>query len=125
MIFDFETFMVFVLCAMAVATVSLTLTRSKGARWLRDKLPQNMFWQGLFGCPYCMAHWVALVPLWISDGSWLALGILYFASVALATIFMGIMSKLMLMGESEIKFLQEEYVKCRKELSRLGNSSSA
>lgn len=59
-------FAVLTLIALAVAAISMTITKSrafKGFRgWIKDRIK---ILHGLFGCPYCMSHWIALAGIWI------------------------------------------------------------
>lgn len=47
--------------ALAVASVSMTITKAKVFAPLREWVMDLNEWLGdLFSCPYCMSHWVAL-----------------------------------------------------------------
>lgn len=53
-------FQVFVL-SLVVATVSMTLSKAKIFKSLREFLEKKSQWLGeLIHCPYCTSHWVAL-----------------------------------------------------------------
>lgn len=46
---------------MAVAAISILLTKAKVTRWFRDWLAKRTsfvgrYFNGLFRCPYCMSH---------------------------------------------------------------------
>ena len=63
---NLTAFAVLALLALAVAAISMTITKSrafKGFRgWIKDKVK---ILSGLFDCPYCMSHWGALAVVWI------------------------------------------------------------
>lgn len=49
-----------VIVSLAVATVSLTMTRAIISKPLRTWLKSKNKWLGeLFSCPYCFSHWVS------------------------------------------------------------------
>lgn len=50
----------FVVISLAVATVSLTMTRAVISKPFRTWLKSKNKWFGeLFSCPYCFSHWVS------------------------------------------------------------------
>src|SRR5580765_5058624 len=55
----------------ATGVASLTITRSRPLRPVRDWVRSKSDWWGaLISCPYCMAHWVAAVfSIW-SFATW-------------------------------------------------------
>ena len=74
--------------ALATAAISMTLTKSSLFNWLQvTKLTQ---------CPYCMAHWIALI---LVCGTWEGhlgdLAIYSFAVVALSVVPMYIINAFM------------------------------
>jgi len=83
--------------ALAIGTVSMTITKANVFAWLRNWLDdRNDFLADLFSCPYCMSHWVALgvmfmyQPLLIDTGSrWPDLAVSWFALVALGSLAAG------------------------------------
>ena len=94
--------------AFAIGAVSLTITKADLFAWFRDWLdrrarkPRSLLrhpfgWLStLFDCPYCMAHWITFVvmfvykPLLISTGrEWPDLIVTYFALVALGSLVSG------------------------------------
>lgn len=47
--------------ALAVAVVSITATKAKVSKPLRDRIKSRNAWVGeLVSCPYCFSHWLAL-----------------------------------------------------------------
>jgi uncharacterized membrane-anchored protein len=51
---------VVVFLALAVSTLSMTITKAKVSKPLRDAIAKRSKWFGeLFSCPYCMSHWLA------------------------------------------------------------------
>jgi len=86
-----------VVMALAIGTVSMTITKANVFEWLRSWLEdRNDFLADLFSCPYCMSHWIALgvmfmyQPLLIDTGSrWPDLMISWFALVALGSLAAG------------------------------------
>ena len=86
-----------VVMALAIGTVSMTITKANVFEWLRDWLDKkNDFLADLFSCPYCMSHWVALVlmfvyqPLVLDTGNkWPDLAVSWFALVALGSLAAG------------------------------------
>lgn len=95
----------------ALATVSVTISRSTFTMFMRDWLDDKVPIIGkLLSCPYCVAHWIALpvsfVLFW-DTGIFFAL-FYGFAVIGMATIIMGLMMKLFLWQEDEIKYLREQ-----------------
>jgi len=89
--------------AVAVGTMSLTLTKGEIFDWLRvwlEDRDDKAGWRwlsGLFGCPYCMAHWMALgamflyQPLILDTGNrWPDLAVSWLVLVALSSIVSGL-----------------------------------
>lgn len=76
--------------ALAVAAVSLTVTKSSIFQPLRDRWEGIPFLGKLVQCPYCFSHWVAmgLVALHVTDPmEWF---ILSFAVIGLTAIISGV-----------------------------------
>ena len=92
-----------VVMALAVGTVSMTITKANIFAWLRDWMDRLadhhsfMEWfADLFQCPYCMSHWIALglmliyQPLLLDTGNkWPDLVVSWFALVALGALSAG------------------------------------
>lgn len=78
---------------IATGTASFTLTKSKVFASLRSWIAAKNKWLGdLFGCPYCMSHWLAAIAMaiyrprflhtfWIAD-----YGVAWLFMVFLATL---------------------------------------
>ena len=49
--------------AVATASMAVTLTKTPMFNFVREWLPEDGKLQELWGCPYCMSHWVA--AFWI------------------------------------------------------------
>lgn len=94
--------------AVAVGTVTLTLSRSQLTKGIRHRMIALPYMLGeLINCPYCLAHWVAgVAALPISDGfmSWL---VTTFVLTGLSVLFMGVVQKLWMMQETELENLRE------------------
>lgn len=109
----------FVLVALAISAVSLTVTRSHlFERWrdyLQDHRPNDLFTQTVT-CPYCFAHWAALVPAfwWTAIffyaptriAAWALFITSWLAFVAASALIMGAMIKLLLHSEWEMEKLK-------------------
>lgn len=52
-----------VMFAIATASIAMTLTKTPLFNFIRDRIEQWPMIHHLWGCPYCMAHWIAL--MWI------------------------------------------------------------
>jgi len=73
------------LAALACASVSMTVARSRLFRPLREWLVRRSAWLGkLVTCPYCFSHWVALT-LVLALG-WLGWRALIFDTFAVVTL---------------------------------------
>jgi hypothetical protein len=46
--------------ALSSASISFTLTKTPMFDFVRRLLPEEGMLQELWGCPYCMSHWVAM-----------------------------------------------------------------
>ncbi len=55
---DMNDVVLLIWLAVATASLSYTITMTTMFDWLRDRLPDGMFFN-LMVCPYCMAHWIA------------------------------------------------------------------
>ncbi len=66
----------YIIVALAVASSSVTITRSSVFKPLRDKFD----WK-LLHCPYCLSHWIAAPFAWMFG----IVGV--FAVIGLSTIF--------------------------------------
>lgn len=86
-----------VVMALAVGTVSMTITKANIFEWLRNWIEtKNDFLADLFSCPYCMSHWIALGlmflyrPLILDTGNqWPDLFVSWFALVGLGSLVSG------------------------------------
>jgi hypothetical protein len=53
-----------VIVSLAVSTVSMTMTKAKISKPLREYIKSRNAWlHGLFSCPYCFGHWVSFVAV--------------------------------------------------------------
>ena len=49
-----------ILLALAVASTSVTLSKSNATEWLRQQISKLGKWpEELIHCPYCLSHWIA------------------------------------------------------------------
>jgi len=91
-----------VVMALAIGTVSMTITKASFFEWFRNWLEDHTdFLADLFSCPYCMSHWVALgvmflyQPLILDTGNkWPDLMMSWFALVALGSLVAGAISRI-------------------------------
>ena len=87
--------------ALAVSTVSMTATKAKISKPLRERITSQSKWLGeLVSCPYCFSHWASIVavavvqPRPVSTGFWpVDLAISALAIVALAAFSCGLIYK--------------------------------
>lgn len=88
----------FVIVSMAVATISMTLSKGKIFDSLREWIDERSdFFGDLIHCPYCTSHWVAFgaclvfQPTLISCGFWILDVILTAFAVTMASsVFAGL-----------------------------------
>lgn len=93
--------------AAAVATCSMTVTKSKITQPFRENGPEWM--QHLFSCPYCMNHWFALFVVVLDLQAPIRLGtfvIVVLTIIAFATIIAGVMIRLLFIPEGEKEVLK-------------------
>jgi len=82
------TFGNLLLLSLAVASISITITKSNAMEWFRKRVSKlGSLVEELFHCPYCLNHWLATigVALWFK-GSAYELIILIMATVTLASL---------------------------------------
>jgi hypothetical protein len=87
-----------IVVAMAVATISMTLSKGKVFIGLREWIDNRSdFFGDLIHCPYCTSHWVAFFaclvfqPILITSGIWIFDIILSaFAVTMMASVFSGL-----------------------------------
>lgn len=118
----------FFMTSIAVATASVTLTRSSIFTHVRLYIAKgSSFFGDLFHCPYCMAHWLAFCCVLyekyrIMDSvfmSWLAL-------VGTSAVVIGIITKLISFKEGEnglIDRLREALKKASEKIKELENTT--
>lgn len=85
----------FILIAMAVASVSLTITKTYAFDWLREFLLENhaLTLHKLFSCPFCLSHWFCLFLIFDRiDGSIVYKLICVFANITLTSLFIGLIN---------------------------------
>lgn len=110
----FEALMVYLIVAISIAAASITLTRARIFKPLRDRaMNSNYLLFKLVSCPYCMSHWLAAVFVpWtlftISDVIWLDGLMTWFFLVGLAAMFEGFMMNQLHMQETYIQELEDE-----------------
>lgn len=122
----------FIVLAMAVAAMSLTLAKAKVTSRLRGWLLTKVPWLGeMVQCIYCVSHWiafgVALVVMPLQPyPDWLNLLITTFSLVGLAAIINGAAIKLLHWDQQELNDLrlaleikEEEIDKARVEYLKL------
>lgn len=84
--------------ALAIAAVSMTITKSRVFSGFRGWTKKNLkFVSGLFECPYCIAHWFALAAAWVYKPIIVTSGLVavdiivaMFSLVAVSSIFCGV-----------------------------------
>ncbi len=89
-----------ILIALATASMTLTISRSKAFSWFRNSFIGNAKIRELVRCHYCLGHWVALWWLLISpsvrvmavttSGPVYNFLVNWFAVVAIASFMMGL-----------------------------------
>lgn len=108
----------FVLLSVACGVVSLTLTYTPLTRPIRHKLIGAPLMLGeLASCPYCMAHWIALLlAFWIGGN---LVHILFHAAVITggAALFCGILLRLFLFREGELQEMRMLVIEAKNALS--------
>jgi len=89
--------------AFAVASISLTVTRSKIFERPRVRIQEKFKWVGeLISCPYCFSHWVSLILVIMYRPSflphvWMPLDITItaFIIVGMGAIIIGVVSRIL------------------------------
>ena len=87
-----------IVAALAVSAVSLTMTKARLTRPLRQSVGSRSAWLGeLFDCPYCFSHWVSFAAVAVARPVVTSTGLLLidllisaFAVIALAAMFSGL-----------------------------------
>lgn len=101
MYLDYEGLQALCFIALAVASISMTITKAKVFAFAREVIADTNEWLGeLFNCPYCMSHWVSLAAMLVFDPivlvspapafSWIAT---YFALVTISSVTGGLIYK--------------------------------
>jgi ABC-type transport system involved in cytochrome c biogenesis permease subunit len=112
----------FILTAVAIAALSLTITRSTITTPVRAFALDHMPWAvQLLGCPYCMSHWLAFAAAWFVDVQLVANPVVnfvavVFALVGVAAVVSGLIFKLVLHQEAEIERLRDALVRLKGQL---------
>lgn len=84
--------------SLAVAVISMTMTKAKVSKPLRERIKARSEWFGeLFSCPYCFSHWVSIAfvaiarPVVVASGFYIFdLFISVLVVVALASLIAGL-----------------------------------
>jgi len=76
-----------ILLALAVASTSVTISKSNALEWFRNQVSRLGSWaEELIHCPYCLSHWIAAAGVCIMfQGTVLDLAITTMAVVTLAS----------------------------------------
>jgi hypothetical protein len=115
----------FLVSSFAVAAISLTITRSSITTPIREYLrtKKTLFLYRLFACPYCMAHYIALLcallvdlPLTLSQVPIVHLGLLTMALVGSSAVIIGIVTRYIMTSQTQIEILQEKLIQAETEL---------
>lgn len=95
--------------AFAVAATSITLTRSQLTKHARREWVNAPLMLGeLVSCPYCMAHWVALLFAWLLNPPTLMWYFVYaLILVGISAVIIGVILRLWMMQESELEDQRE------------------
>jgi len=95
-----EEFITALVLAISIGAVAFTITRTKISEPFRKWVKLKNTWLGnLFGCPYCLSHWLAFGAVMIYRPTlvdlWLPLDLLVtaMAMVAFAMFVAGLLSK--------------------------------
>jgi len=76
------------LLSLAIASISMTITKSNAMEWFRRSVSKLGSWvEELFHCPYCLSHWLATsgVFAWL-EGSIIELMIYTMVVVTLSSL---------------------------------------
>jgi|SRR5690606_30327528 len=120
----FDHLLVLFMVALAIAALSITLTRARIFKPVRDSLAErNYLLFKLVSCPYCTSHWLAalLAPCTIFGLTefWLVDYLLtVFILVGLSALLEGGMMNLLHMQEHYIQELEEELDSLRERTVR-------
>ena len=81
------TFGEIILLALAVASTSVTISKSNALEWLRNLVSKLGRWpEELIHCPYCLSHWIAAAGvLLMAEGTWFQILLTTMAVVTLAS----------------------------------------
>ena len=114
---------IFVLTALAVSAVAITLSHAKVSsglrKWLNVKAP---LFGSLLSCPYCVSHWLAFIIMFlnplpiVAGGGFLNWLVGSFALVGAAAILSGIAMNVLHIHEDTIEALREALTEARAEL---------
>jgi len=76
-----------ILLALAVSSISVTITKSNAMEWLRQLVSKLGRWpEELIHCPYCLSHWIAAAGvLLMAEGTLFQILLTIMAVVTLAT----------------------------------------
>lgn len=93
-------FILVVILAASIASVSFTVARTKITAPLRQRVKRKSDWLGnLFGCPYCVSHWLTFAAVaiyrprllnfwWVTDYL-----VTIFVSVTISAILIGFITR--------------------------------
>lgn len=109
----------FGLGVLAVSAASLSLAKAHLLEPLRVGLRYRAPWlsKGL-GCPWCLSHWLMGGYVWLlwPQLPWLGWGVITLAGVALSGLVMGLLIKLLLLGQAEFNAMHDELIATRRVL---------
>lgn len=127
-----EWFLTLVQVAFAASAFSITLTRARALKGVREAVKERSdFWGHLLNCPYCISHWFAIVFAWwfpFKGLLWYVVNV--FSIVGVAALITGLAINWFHMGdkiieeqEDEIDSLRAENVNLRLALSDIAEDN--
>jgi hypothetical protein len=111
----------FILCALAVSAISLTVARTKITMQARDwALDRSPMLGHLLGCPYCLSHWAAFFVAFTFPYQGLVhFVILTFGLIGASAIITALVVHFLLKQENEIEYLREKLTESRDMIQSL------
>ena len=116
----------FFVAALAISSISLTITRSKVALSLREKaLEMNKMLGHLLGCPYCLSHWIALPILPVIPFTGFYEGfVMLFGVIGAAALVTAVLTNFLFKQENEVEYLRDELGEMAELVTRFSEGKS-
>jgi len=110
-----ELYFVLIYTSLAVASISLTISRAKIFSPHREWIARRNIWVGdLISCPYCTSHWISFIVCLEFDSlvitNWVLIDYLIhaFSIISVSSIIMGLILKLLFEDSFKINELEFE-----------------